>query len=173
MKNCIPLLVAHLFDIYKLMHKTWESHKKMLDHVVYRCSWPLRQKGPCRKTNNTLFQLQIGNMVWYKLSGFYIPRAEGEGNIQSRQRISDHLSPNYTTTPVDILIFCPSLLTVLQNSILKHKRIRYFSQSICEEFYMVLHFSWWHVITTFYTFLFVLYSDEIWCNFNWFHCPYA
>ena len=40
----------------------------------------------------TLFQLQTGNMVWYTLSGFYIPRAGGEGNIQSRQRISDNIT---------------------------------------------------------------------------------
>ena len=40
----------------------------------------------------TLFQLQKGNMVWYTLSGFYIPRAGGEGNIQSRQRKSGHIT---------------------------------------------------------------------------------
>ena len=39
-----------------------------------------------------LVQLQTGNMVSCTLCGFYIPRVGGDGNIQSRQRIWDHIT---------------------------------------------------------------------------------
>ena len=85
-----PILGTALFGKNQLQLVEWESVAWLI--ASYDLSGnnaefvPVDLIGEKNKVilEYTLFQLQTGNMIWYTLSGFYIPRAIGEGNIQSR-----------------------------------------------------------------------------------------
>ena len=78
------IIVHYMFVLFVLWH----------DCSVYWCMLAVVYliKNWIEVNNYTLFQLQTGNMVWYTLSVFYIPWAEGEYSyyLSGAERIFAH-----------------------------------------------------------------------------------